>query len=106
MAPKDTTLPNPLDPFGEAEQQQLPVTRDTTERLFGMGVREGGALDRALQRHMLERQAQANMYRKNAADAYGLMHALQDPEFRKGHLNPKTGQPYSEADISELNNQA
>lgn len=69
MATKPPAL---TDPFDEASQvDPASVGRDTTERVFGMGVTPGGSLDRALQQHHQQRIATAQMYRKNAATAIG-----------------------------------
>jgi len=98
MAKDDPTLTQ--DPFSEAEQPQLPVAQTPFERMnTGSGI---PMIDAAVQRDFQQRQAQANLYKKNAADINGLLFHLADPEARKSYLNPQTGQPYTDDDIQQL----
>jgi len=91
------------DPFQEAEQNPLPAAQTPFQRLSaGSGI---PMIDETLKRDVLQKQAQANLYHKNAADINGLLFHLADPEARKSYLNPQTGQPYSDDDIAQLQSQ-
>ena len=95
--------PSTQDPFQEAEQNPLPAAQTPFQRLnTGSGI---PMIDEALKRDVLQKQAQANLYHKNAADINGLLFHLADPEARKSYLNPQTGQPYSDDDIAQLQSQ-
>jgi len=95
-----TKPPGLTDPFQEAEENPLPVKQTLWERLnTGSGI---PMVDEALKRDFMQKQAQANLYHKNAADINGLLYHLADPESRKTYLNPQTGQPYSDDDIQQL----
>jgi len=95
--------PSTQDPFQEAEQNPLPAAQTPFQRLnAGSGI---PMIDEALKRDVLQKQAQANLYHKNAADINGLLFHLADPEARKSYLNPQTGQPYSDDDIQQLQSQ-
>jgi hypothetical protein len=98
-----TKPPGITDPFSEAEENPLPVKQGLMERLnSGSGI---PMVDEALKRDFMQKQAQANLYHKNAADINGLLFHLADPEARKSYLNPQTGQPYSDDDIQQLQSQ-
>jgi len=95
--------PSTQDPFQEAEQNPLPAAQTPFQRLnTGSGI---PMIDEALKRDVLQKQAQANLYHKNAADINGLLFHLADPEARKSYINPQTGQPYSDDDIQQLQTQ-
>jgi hypothetical protein len=101
MAKEDQALTQ--DPFQEAEQNPLPAAQTPFQRLnAGSGI---PMIDETLKRDVLQKQAQANLYHKNAADINGLLFHLADPEARKSYLNPQTGQPYTDDDIAQLQSQ-
>jgi len=101
MADKTTAVG---DPFQEAATPQLPVAQTDFERLSSGS--SSPMVNEALKRDYENRQAQANLYLKNASDLHGLKLHLADPKIRETAINPKTGQPYTQADLDEIDRQA
>ena len=94
-----TKPPGLTDPFTEAEENPLPVKQTLMGRLnAGSGI---PMVDEALKRDFMQKQAQANLYHKNASDLNGVLLHLSTPEGQT-YTNPQTGQPYTEDDIAQL----